>query len=146
MVVGAFASGGGTQRLPRIVGPGRALEMLLSGRIMGAQDALAIRLVEEVVAEEQLLERALELGRHIAGMPIPGVAASKRTLQAGLRDLADGYRLERELTVAVGLTDDAAEGQAAFVEKRPPVFGDGSDWVRAEVERRRTADGERRDS
>jgi 1,4-dihydroxy-2-naphthoyl-CoA synthase len=50
-------------------------------------------------------------------------------------------RLERELTVAVGMTDDAAEGQRAFVEKRPPVFSEGADWIAAEVERRRREAG-----
>jgi enoyl-CoA hydratase/carnithine racemase len=137
VVVGAFASGGGTQRLPRVVGPGRALDLLLTGRIIDAQEALAIGLVERVVVDDELIASALEIGRSIAAMPVAGIAASKRTLQAGLHHgVAEGYRLERELTVTVGMTDDAVEGQAAFIEKRPPLFGTGEDWVRMEMARR----------
>lgn len=138
VVVGAFASGGGTQRLPRVVGPGRAMDLLLSGRIIDAQEALDIGLVERVVADDELLATALEIGRSIAALPVAGIAASKQTLQTGLRHgPSEGYRLERELTVTVGMTDDAFEGQAAFVEKRPPRFGSGDDWVLMEAERRR---------
>jgi enoyl-CoA hydratase/carnithine racemase len=143
VIVGAFASGGGTQRLPRVVGPGRALELLLTGRIIDPEEAARIGLVEQIVPDDALLVTAIGLARTIAEKPVGGIAATKRTLQAGLRDPADGYRLERKLTIAVGMTDDAVEGQRAFIEKRAASFGDGTEWIAMEVARRRALeDGE----
>jgi enoyl-CoA hydratase len=122
--VGTFASGSGTQLLPRLIGPGRSMTLLLGGEIVDAEAALRLGLVEEVVADDALLERALALATHIAAMPANAVAASKRCVTVGLRDgIAAGLLLEAELSVAVGLSDDAAEGQRAFMEKRPPRFG-----------------------
>jgi enoyl-CoA hydratase/carnithine racemase len=139
VMVGAFASGGGTQRLPRLVGPGRALELLLTGRTFDALEAHRIGLVEEVVEDAELLARAISMAGVIASMPVPGIAASKRCLQTGLRAGREaGHALENELTVAVGLTADAIEGQRAFVEKRKPRFGTGEPWVELEVSRRAT--------
>ena len=121
--VGAFASGSGTQRLARLVGRGRALYLLLTGRILSAEDARAFGLVEEVIADEELIERALELSTAIAAMPASAVAASKRCVNMGLRYGWDaGIALESRLAVEVGLSDDAAEGRRAFIEKRPPRF------------------------
>jgi enoyl-CoA hydratase/carnithine racemase len=132
VMVGAFASGGGTQRLPRTVGPGRALELLLTGRIVEADEALRLGLVEEVVPDEEVVARAVALGERIASMPVPGIAATKACVQVGLREgRLPGHRLENELTVTVGLTEDAIEGQRAFVEKREPRFGSGAVWIAA---------------
>jgi len=128
--VGTFASGSGTQLLPRLIGPGRAMTLLLGGEIVDAAAALRLGLVEEVIADDALLERALALAARIAAMPANAVAASKRCVTVGLRDgIASGLLLEAELSVAIGLSDDAAEGQRAFIEKRPPHFGtqDGAD-------------------
>ena len=121
--VGAFASGSGTQRLPRLVGRGRALDLLLTGRSIDAEEALAIGLVEYVVPEEELRIKALELAEMIAANPAGAVSASKRCVNTGLRDgLETGLALERELRIQTGRGADAIEGRQAFLEKRPPRF------------------------
>lgn len=119
--VGAFASAGGTQRLPLVVGAGRAMELLLTGRLLDAAEALAIGLVEEVVPDDQLRSRALDMAAAIAEGPGVSIDATKRCVVTGLRDgRRAGHALENELTVEVGMTAEAAEGQAAFLEKRKP--------------------------
>jgi enoyl-CoA hydratase/carnithine racemase len=121
--VGAFASGSGTQLLPRLIGRGPAMMLLLSGEIIDADMALRRGLVEEVVPDDDLLDRALDLASAIAAQPAAAVTASKRCVTVGLRDgMAAGLLLEAELSVALGLSDDAAEGQRAFMEKRHPRF------------------------
>jgi enoyl-CoA hydratase len=126
--VGTFASGSGTQLLPRLIGRGQALTLLLTGEIVDAEAAQRLGLVEEIVADERLLDRALDLAATIASMPAAAIAASKRCVTVGLRDgMAAGLLLEAECSVVLGLSDDAAEGQRAFLEKRPPRFGATSD-------------------
>jgi enoyl-CoA hydratase/carnithine racemase len=121
--VGAFASGGGTQRLPRLVGRGRALELLLTGRVIDADEAERLGLVEAVFPDAALLDRALEMAAEIAALPAAAVAASKRCVVEGLRcGTAAGMARELALVVEVGLSADALEGQRAFVEKRIPRF------------------------
>jgi enoyl-CoA hydratase/carnithine racemase len=121
--VGAFASGSGTQRLPRLIGPGRALHLLLTGRIVDAAEAERIGLVDAVVADAELLGRALDLAEEIARKSPAALTASKRCVVEGLRHgEAAGLALELELSVATGLSAEAIEGQRAFVEKRPPRF------------------------
>lgn len=122
--VGAFASGSGTQRLARLLGRGRALLLLLTGRLIDASEALRIGLVEDVADDAKLLDTALDLASEISGMPAGAVAASKQCVNTGLREgWGRGMELEAQNLVAVGLSEDAAEGQRAFVEKRPPRFG-----------------------
>jgi len=122
--VGAFASGSGTQRLPRLVGRGRALDLLLTGRTMGAAEALAVGLVEYVFPDEQLMSHALELAGQIAENSAPAVAATKRCVNLGVREgLEAGLAEERRLRVETGSGPDAIEGREAFLEKRPPKFG-----------------------
>lgn len=121
--VGAFASGSGTQRLPRLVGRGRALDLLLTGRTIDASEALEIGLIEYIVPDEQLLDQALDLAAQIAANAFPSVSATKRCVNIGLRDgFEAGLALERQLRVETGTGPDAAEGKAAFLEKRPPKF------------------------
>ena len=99
------------------------MTLLLTGEIVDAAAALRLGLVEEVVADDALLDRALEIATRIAALPTGAVAASKRCVNVGLREgIAAGLLLEAELSVEVGLSDDAAEGQQAFLEKRPPRF------------------------
>jgi enoyl-CoA hydratase/carnithine racemase len=121
--VGAFASGSGTQRLPQLVGRGRALELLLTGRVIDAGEAERLGLVQAVIPDAALLSRALDLAAEIAAMPAAAVAASKRCVIEGLR-FGTGIGLARELAlvVEVGLSADAIEGQRAFIEKRPARF------------------------
>jgi enoyl-CoA hydratase/carnithine racemase len=121
--VGAFASGSGTQRLPRLVGRGRALDLLLTGRTVDASEALEIGLVEYVVKDDELIDRAVDLAAQIATGAAPAVSATKRCVNVGLRDgFEAGLAMERQLRVDTGTGPDAAEGKAAFLEKRPPNF------------------------
>ena len=121
--VGAFASGSGTQRLPRLVGRGRALDLLLTGRTVDATEALTIGLVEYVIPDDELLERALDLATQIAANAAPALAATKCCVNIGLRDgFEAGLAQERRLRVETGVGPDAAEGKAAFLEKRRPRF------------------------
>lgn len=121
--VGAFASGSGTQRLPRLVGRGRALDLLLTGRTIEAEEALAIGLVEYVVPDEAVLSKSLELAAAIAANPAGAVSASKQCVNVGLRDgIEAGLALERELRIRTGRGADAIEGRQAFLEKRVPRF------------------------
>jgi len=121
--VGAFASGSGTQRLPRLVGRGRALDLLLTGRTIDAAEAYQIGLVEYVVPDEELLERALDVAAQIAANAASAVAASKRCVNIGLQDgFEAGLAQERKLRVETGAGPDAIEGRNAFLEKREPRF------------------------
>jgi enoyl-CoA hydratase/carnithine racemase len=121
--VGAFASGSGTQRLPRLVGRGRALDLLMTGRTIDADDALRIGLVEYVVPDGELLDQALELAAAIATNAAPAVSASKYCVNVGLIDgFEAGLAAEREMRVQTGRGPDALEGRTAFLEKREPDF------------------------
>ena len=121
--VGAFASGSGTQRLPRLVGRGRALDLLLTGRTISAQEALLIGLVEYLVPDESLYDHALDLAGQIAANSFPAVSATKRCVNTGLREgIAAGLELERQGRVTTGRGPDAVEGRNAFIEKREPKF------------------------
>lgn len=121
--VGAFASGSGTQRLPRLVGRGRALDLLLTGRVITAGEAMQYGLVEYVYPDEEMLEQALDLAEQIAGLPAAVTAATKRCVNVGLREgIQAGLALESDLRVKTGRGADAIEGRSAFLEKRPPRF------------------------
>ena len=101
--LGLVPAAGGTQLLPRLLGPGRALELLLSGRRFGAQDALAYGLVSEVVARSELVAVATALLRRVLRAPSPALAAAKRALTDGAdMPLAAALNLERRL--AAGLS------------------------------------------
>jgi enoyl-CoA hydratase/carnithine racemase len=121
--VGSFASGSGTQRLPRLVGRGRAMDLLMTGRTIDADEALRIGLVEYVVPDEKLLEEALKLAGVIAENAPLAVSASKYCVTVGLNDgLEAGLAAEREMRVQTGRGPDASEGRNAFLEKRKPNF------------------------
>jgi enoyl-CoA hydratase/carnithine racemase len=121
--VGAFASGSGTQRLPRLVGRGRALELLLSGRTIDAEEALRIGLVEFVCDDAELMQEALAFARAISNNPASAVSATKYCVNTGLRQGWEaGLAAERELRVTTGTGYDALEGRNAFLEKREPRF------------------------
>lgn len=121
--VGAFASGSGTQRLPRLVGRGRALDLLLTGRVIDAAEALAYGLVEHVFPDGEMVEKTLDMAEGIALFPGAVTAATKRCVNVGLREgILTGLALEQDLRVKTGRGADAAEGRQAFLEKRPPRF------------------------
>lgn len=123
--VGAFASGSGTQRLPRLVGRGRALDLLMTGRTIDAGEALRIGLVEYVVPDDKLFDQALRLAAEIAANSAPAVSASKYCVTVGLRDgFEAGLAAERQMRVQTGRGPDAFEGRTAFLEKRKPNFSE----------------------
>jgi enoyl-CoA hydratase/carnithine racemase len=125
--VGAFASGSGTQRLPRLVGRGRALDLLLTGRIIDATEALNYGLVEYVYPDDVLLEKVLDFAELIASKPGGATAATKKCVNIGLREgFQSGLAQEVELRVKTGRGADAIEGYAAFLEKRIPKFNQNS--------------------
>ena len=123
--VGAFASGSGTQRLPRLVGRGRALELLMTGRTIDADEALRIGLVEFVVPDDALLDQAMHLAATIASNAASAISASKHCVTVGLRDgFEAGLAAEREMRIQTGRGHDAIEGRNAFQEKRKPKFNE----------------------
>jgi enoyl-CoA hydratase len=120
ILLGIIPGGGGTQRLPRLVGPARAKDLILSGRQVRADEAHRIGLVDEVVPAAELLERALALAATYAAGPRAAHALAKRAIDEGLdQPLAAGLRLEQDLFVEVFATDDAAIGVRSFLEHGP---------------------------
>ncbi|MBB3014077.1 enoyl-CoA hydratase/isomerase family protein [Cupriavidus alkaliphilus] len=121
--VGAFPGAGGTQRLPRVIGASRALQMMLTGEPVDTDYALQAGLVNEVVAPEELDARARALAALIASRSAPALAAIKRLVYAGIEiPLADALQVERAALPEILGSADYAEGLAAFAEKRPPRF------------------------
>ena len=113
--------GGGTQRLPRLVGRGKALEMILTGARIPADEALRIGLVERVVPTGEALKAATELARAIAAKAPVALRYAKEAVVKGLElPLADGLRLEGDLSTLLRTTEDRVEGAKAFLEKRTP--------------------------
>jgi enoyl-CoA hydratase len=114
---------GGTQRLTRAVGKAKAMEMILSGRMIDATEAERCGLVSRVVANDRLLDEGLKLADKIAAQSRPAVLAAKEAVNRAFESsLAEGVRFERRLFHALFSTEDQKEGMAAFVEKRKPQF------------------------
>lgn len=114
---------GGTQRLPRRVGPGMGMELLTTGRQVKAEEALRIGLANHVVPADQLMAKGLELARMVAGKAPIAVRVTKQAAQRGLdMDLANGCALETSLFAVAFGTADRKEGMTAFLEKRPAKF------------------------
>lgn len=121
--VGAFASGSGTQRLPQLVGRGRALDLLLTGRVISAAEALQYGLVEYIFPDEGFMDQVLEIASTIATYSRSVTAATKKCVNTGIREgVKAGQALESDLRVKTGRGVDAIEGRAAFLEKRTPKF------------------------
>jgi enoyl-CoA hydratase/carnithine racemase len=121
---GLFPAYGGTQRLPRVVGVPKAKELIYTGAMISATEALKIGLVNRVVPAGQELRAARDLAHTIAQKAPKAVQAAKRAIVEGLsRPLAEGIRRETELFATEVLpSNDLGEGIAAFVERRPPKF------------------------
>jgi len=120
ILLGIVPGGGGTQRLPRVVGTSRAKEMCITGRQVRAEEALRIGLADEVVAPEDLMERSLALAAQVAAGASTAQAICKRLIDEGVEtSLADGLALEREGFVEAFRTDDARTGVASFLEHGP---------------------------
>lgn len=121
--LGIIPGGGGTQRLPRLVGVGPAAEMLLLGVTIKADKALSIGLVKEVVPLDQLESKAEELAKQLAEMPAVAIRACKTAMNAGLNTgLKEGLKIEQNAFSMLFGTLDQKEGMAAFMEKRKPKF------------------------
>ena len=113
--------GGGTQRLPRLVGRGKALEMILTGARIDAHEALRIGLVERVVPASEVMKAADSLARELAGRAPVAMRYAKEAVVKGLgMSLDDGLRLEGDLSALLRTTEDRLEGARAFLEKRKP--------------------------
>lgn len=121
--LGLIPGGGGTQRLPRLVGIQAAKELLFFGHTIDAEEARRLGLVTRVTAEGRALEEALEAAERLADLPAVAVQAAKRAVNEGMQlDLEAALDLERELFLTTFASEDLREGYAAFLEKRPPVF------------------------
>ena len=113
--------GGGTQRLPRVVGRGKALEMILTGARIDAAEALRIGLIERVVPSGESLKAAQELAATLAAKAPVALRYAKEAVTKGLElPLTDGVRLENDLATLLRTTEDRVEGAKAFLEKRKP--------------------------
>ena len=114
---------GGTQRLTRAVGKALAMEMVLTGRFISAQEAHAAGLINKVVPPELYLDEALDLAGRVAAMPpVAAQMAKESVLKAFDTTLDDGLLFERKNFYLLFATEDQKEGMAAFVEKRKPEW------------------------
>jgi enoyl-CoA hydratase len=121
--LGIIPGAGGTQRLPRAVGKAKAMDLVLTGRMMDAAEAERAGLVSRVVPAEKLLEEALAAAAQIAEFSLPSVMMAKESVNRAFESpLAEGMLFERRLFHALFATEDQKEGMAAFVEKRKPKF------------------------
>ncbi|MDX3530065.1 enoyl-CoA hydratase-related protein [Streptomyces sp. ID05-39B] len=121
--LGVIPGIGGTQRLTRLVGRAKAMDLILTGRTMDAREAQASGLVSRVVPDDRVLTEATEAAAAVASYGRPAVTAAResvdRALETGLRD---GLLFERRVFHALFATEDQREGMSAFMEKRAPVF------------------------
>jgi len=121
--LGIIPGGGGTQRLTRLVGEGKAMEMILTGQIIDAQTAFAIGLVNHVVPSDQLAAKTMEIANSIAEKAPIAVRLAKEAVKVASRsNLDEGLRREVDLFALCFATEDKDEGVAAFLEKRKPIF------------------------
>jgi enoyl-CoA hydratase len=120
ILLGIIPGGGGTQRLPRLIGASRAKEMMITGRQVKADEALRLGLADEVVPNEQLHERALALAAEVAKGALQAQALTKQLVDRGLDvSLAEALLVERELFEAVFHTDDSRIGVQSFLANGP---------------------------
>ena len=121
--LGIMPGAGGTQRLPRAVGKAKAMDWMLTGRLIDAHEAERAGLVSRVVPAEETLPTALQVAAEIAAMPLMAVIALKEAVQRAFEaPLAEGLRFERRLFHGLFATEDQKEGMRAFLEKRPASF------------------------
>ena len=123
--LGIIPGFGGTQRLARLVGKPMAKELVLTGDIIGADEALRIGLVNKVVAPEALLDEAKKTAKKMAAFGLPALAAAKDAINHGCDvDLPNGLLIERQAFAGLCATKDQKEGMKAFLAKRAPEFKD----------------------
>ena len=123
ITLGVIPGAGGTQRLARFVGKAKAMDMVLTGRLMEAVEAERCGLVSRIVPAEKLLDEAVNAGAKIASFSQPVVMMAKEAVNRAFEtSLAEGLRFERRLIHSMFALDDQKEGMSAFVEKRKPDF------------------------
>jgi enoyl-CoA hydratase len=121
--LGVIPGSGGTQRLVRSIGKSKAMELVLTGRLMGAEEAERCGLVARIVPAADLVAEALKAGAAIAAMSLPATMMAKEAVNAAFETtLTEGVRYERRLFYSLFATQDQKEGMTAFVEKRKPAF------------------------
>jgi enoyl-CoA hydratase len=123
ITLGIIPGSGGTQRLARSIGKAKAMEMILTGRLMEAAEAERCGLVSRIVAPDKLLDEAVETAAKIAAFSQPIAMMAKEAVNRAFEtSLAEGLRFERRLIHSMFALEDQKEGMSAFVEKRKPVF------------------------
>ena len=123
ITLGIIPGAGGTQRLTRAVGKAKAMDLVLTGRMMDAAEAERAGLVARVVPAEKLMEEAMAVAEKIAAMSLPVAMMAKESVNRAFEStLAEGIRFERRMFHATFATEDQKEGMGAFVEKRKPAF------------------------
>src|SRR5690606_26409601 len=123
ITLGILPGAGGSQRLPRAVGKSKAMEMILTGRMMDAQEAERAGLVSRIVPAADLVDEAIKTAKIIADLSRPAVMMAKEAVNRAYETtLAEGVRFERRLFHSAFATEDQKEGMAAFTEKRQPRF------------------------
>jgi enoyl-CoA hydratase len=123
ITLGLMPGAGGTQRLARSIGKAKTMDMVLTGRLIDANEAERIGLVSRVVPAGELLDVAIAIAAKIAALSRPAVLSTKEAVNRAFEGgLTDGIRTERRLFHALFATRDAHEGMAAFLDKRPPSF------------------------
>jgi enoyl-CoA hydratase len=121
--IGVMPGGGGTQRLTRAVGKYKAMEMILTGKSISAEDARNAGLVNHIVPVESLMEEAKKVANEIASKPPISIRAAKEAvLRAQDTTVEVGVEFERKMFYTLFATEDGKEGMKAFLEKRKPVF------------------------
>ena len=123
VTLGLLPGNGGTQRLPRLIGANKALAIMITGERIGPEEAHRLGLVNKLFPADQLQAETEAYAQKLAAGATLAIGAIKRCVYDGIQmDLADGLALERKLIEPLYNSEDAAEGFAAFVEKRPPVY------------------------
>ncbi len=121
--LGVMPGAGGTQRLTRFIGKSKAMEMVLTGRLMNAAEAESAGLVSRIVPLDSLLDETLKVAETIAGMSLPIAMMTKESVNRAYETtLSEGVRFERRLFHSMFATDDQQEGMDAFIAKREPKF------------------------
>jgi enoyl-CoA hydratase len=121
--IGVMPGAGGTQRLPRAVGKAKAMDLILTGRMMDAQEAERAGLVSRVVPADKLIDEAIVAAETICSYSLPAVMMAKEAINRAYESpLSDGVQFERRMFHSLFATDDQKEGMRAFLEKRRPNF------------------------
>jgi enoyl-CoA hydratase len=123
--LGVIPGLGGTQRLARFIGKSKAMDLVLTGRMMDAAEAERCGLVSRILPADKLVEEAIKIAAGIAALSAPSLMLAKESVNRAFETtLAEGVRFERRVFQSLFATEDQSEGMTAFIEKRPPAFKD----------------------